>query len=1520
MKTRRTLWSIALAAALLLLLGFYLLRAADGRKLRSFSADPARFPEELFSLFQDSKVGKKEQDAEVATFASVWLAPRVSDSARLEVLELSNVMLRTVRQNPAYFAQWHTILDHYLRDSIRSVEYPLLLNMLRHVLQIPRSSPSEQLRYIQEFWHFLQEGELRRTNNHAWRVEPAQQQVFFEPELHYEFKDVTLVCRRESDSIAIEKTSGTYYPLRSEWVGRDGKVYWTRHQFKPANVNATLFNYKLKTTESSYVADSVLFWNNDYLVAPIKGQFRDALTRTTDKHELQYPQFFSYQKRLKFKNLIDGVSFVGGCEMLGARLIGVGTYEEPIIFSLKRKGKPFLSVRTERMAFSREFMGSNYAQVTIHIGQDSLYHLGLRFVYSDEQKQLRLMPSELIVTQSPIYSSFHRMSMHFEELTWKVGDDKMIFGPKLGSNVANAAFESNNYFNIDEFDERMGREDSHPILDIANFTQKIQNRTFQVADYAKALGYSYEQISHLLMYLATEGFLLYDVGRARVTILQKLYDQILARAGKIDYDVIRFSSSVGKNRANAVLDLNSSELDVYSVSHIAVSDSQNVNIEPRGRFVKLGRNRSIQFDGKVDVGMFTFIGKGMKFNYEDYTIDLKEVDSAQMHYQNNQKAAGLDGKRIRDSVASYLRRLSGKVHIDHPDNKAGLVHNPEYPTFESTKPSFVYYDDKNICKGVYDRKKFYFEIPPFIFKNLNNFEPEDLVFGGTLVSDNIFAPFQDTLRLRPDASLGFVHPTPPEGMAVYSGKGRFFNNIDLSNKGLKGDGKLKYLTSLSTSRLFNFFPDSTTAMTSAFDITRLDGGIGFPDTHGNEHPIRWFPRKDIFWAYEGTSPYNMYERQSDFRGTYTLQPVGLTGDGIVDMKKANMTSKFFQFDSYKWQADTMAVNFYVPGNTTLKAFVSKFLSGRINYNTRMGDFWRINASIFGTLDVLRYDAHADRLVWPMDLDQLRFKTQTRQNAVATGRFRPSRMLDKDTIPIGSIFYSVAQYEDSLYFMSRYATYHLRSPRLEADTVPYVLVADAITYPDKGKVAIEDERRMLPFENARLETNVTERYHHVYDASLTIRGRYRYAGKGFIDYIDERDSAEQIKLDSIYITPPHEGNATQAYGFVTVDHNFKLSPRFHYEGKVTLDANEPYFLFQGGAQPLYTCKTMRPELLNFAARLKPDSLMIPVDFPQRDLNNEWLASGVVISNDSTHLYRSFVSRRFRPLDRDLVRPKGFLTFNNQRGRFIMADSVLFVNTDTVAQRLELDPQECRLFTEGDIRMPFELNRVGTKLTGRMQYDEQDTINSLRGFLDLKFHFSKEAMLFLVQVLMQNPDLDPVEERLESYKYGLRARLPYPLYSRVADQIDLFGTVKDPLPQLDATISLSDVTLRWDQDNYSYVSVGRLGIGTLMGERINKKVNGYIEFIKRNAGDRMVLYLEPAPGVHYTFNYFGFTMYTTSSNQEYMKLIKKTPKRKRKQKSVGDKKAFVYQRGTSRETVQAQQRYRELQRKEAQQRQQ
>ena len=259
---------------------------------------------------------------------------------------------------------------------------------------------------------------------------------------------------------------------------------------------------------------------------------------------------------------------------------------------------------------------------------------------------------------------------------------------------------------------------------------------------------------------------------------------------------------------------------------------------------------------------------------------------------------------------------------------------------------------------------------------------------------------------------------------------------------------------------------------------------------------------------------------------------------------------------------------------------------------------------------------------------------------------------------------------------------------------------------------------------------------------------------------------------------------------------------------------------------------------------------------------------------------------------------------------MADSIQFVSPDSVAQRFELDPQECRSFTDGILRMPFELNRVKTHVTGRMLYDPTDSIHKFRAFMDFDFLFSREAMQLLMQALLTNPDLDEIDQTQENYAMGLRERLPKRVYERAKNQIELFGAVRELLPQLNATISLADVQMRWDQTNYSYVSVGQIGIGSLMGERIGKKVNGFVELLKRNGGDKLVIYIEPAPGVNYTFTYQGFTMYVTSSNQDFMKIIKDTRKGKRKLKSKGDEKAYVYQRGTTRETAQAQLRYREL----------
>ena len=55
------------------------------------------------------------------------------------------------------------------------------------------------------------------------------------------------------------------------------------------------------------------------------------------------------------------------------------------------------------------------------------------------------------------------------------------------------------------------------------------------------------------------------------------------------------------------------------------------------------------------------------------------------------------------------------------------------------------------------------------------------------------------------------------------------NNINLSNKGLKGNGRLEYLNSTYHNKEVFFFPDSAILLTDSIFIDQIKDGIEFPD-------------------------------------------------------------------------------------------------------------------------------------------------------------------------------------------------------------------------------------------------------------------------------------------------------------------------------------------------------------------------------------------------------------------------------------------------------------------------------------------------------------------------------------------------------------------------------------------------------------------------------------------------------------------------------------------------------------------
>ena len=302
-----------------------------------------------------------------------------------------------------------------------------------------------------------------------------------------------------------------------------------------------------------------------------------------------------------------------------------------------------------------------------------------------------------------------------------------------------------------------------------------------------------------------------------------------------------------------------------------------------------------------------FFGSNFSFNYEKYLIDLGIVDSLRLKIESGELDEFGHPKLI--AMRSILQNLSGTLYIDSMSNKSGRKNFPAYPTFVSRKEAYIYYDNQSVYNGVYKRDKFYFKIDPFTLDSLDNFVTGSLAFDGDFNSAGIFPMFREKAIIMPDHSFGFEQNTPPEGYAAYGGKGRYFNHLDLSFNGLQGKGKVDYLSSITLSDHFLFFPDSTNAAPGQFEMrNETIAGTAFPQADGKDVSLNWQPYKDRMYIYKSTDDLALYNKKVTLDGSLVLTPKGLRGNGKAFYTESDLTSKNLYFETEGYGADTSDFN------------------------------------------------------------------------------------------------------------------------------------------------------------------------------------------------------------------------------------------------------------------------------------------------------------------------------------------------------------------------------------------------------------------------------------------------------------------------------------------------------------------------------------------------------------------------------------------------------------------------------------
>ena len=1459
---------------------------------KSFSKDKNFFLDEISTLFKEDKNADKDQkaaaEAMLLNFGQLWNSGSFNETQKIQLLSISNLMLKAKMRAFPQFYSFFSCLIEFKKSNQNDKSYNAWIKGVTGLLDFKRT------RYLVNFLEntsdLLNNNYLYTSKSLKWYA--SNNDFYFENDTTIKiiFPALDLICQANNDSSVILNTKGVYYPIEKKWFGEGGKVSWERAGFGSEEVYAQISNYEVDMRFSKYTADSVKFYYPAYFSEFLAGTLQEKVMADVTEDKASYPRFNSYDKRLSIKNIFQNIDYEGGFAMNGSKVLGSGDRFQDAYLIFKKDNKAFVTVSSKSFTIFKNKISSNFAAVAIYWKGDSIYHPSLEMKYLNDTKELTLIRGMNDISESPFFNTYHKLDMYFEAMYWKIDQTKIDFSMiRSPGRTSRASFESFNYYSETRFAKLQGIDEINPLYRIKKYVDTYGTQIISVDDLSKQMKIEPEQVKAMLIHLANMGFLIYDSNDEMVYVKDKVNEYIKALNKKTDYDVLQFHSTVD-NDVNASLSLLNFDLKIKGIPIILLSDSQNVFIYPSNQEVLVKKNRDFLFSGRIHAGHFDYFAKGCSFIYDDFKLNLPLIDSMSVRvlaFTTDDK-----GERPLVKLNTVIENLKGDLLVDYPSNKSGLKSYPQYPLFTSREESYVYYNKPSIQNGVYLKDKFFYRVKPFKIENLLRIPTDSINFNGSLTSADIFSEITEPLKVQPDYSLGFIKSTSSEGQAIYGGKGKYFNKIDLSNQGFRGHGKLEYLTSTSKSDNFIFLPDSMNAIAQSFDIKEQTALMEYPQLTSTNVKEHWNPYKDSLIINQLDSAFIMYNHESRLTGSLVLTPQGLTGKGKMVFEKAEIESNMYQFKQFSFDADT--ANFRLRSfDLTDLAFNTENYKSHIDFKKRNGEFKSNGEVSKVNFPINRYQCYMDFLEWSMDRDEIALKNTKKSGSEGIDLLSLKELLTAD-LP-GSDFVSTHPAQDSLRFRSTRAVFNMKDYILTAEDVKLIRVADAAIAPDKGKIVILRQAEIQPLSNAIILADTATKYHNFYQSSVTIHGKRSFIGSGNYDYIDENDSKHQIFFSKIAVDSNRQTFAT---GFVSDSVDFALSPAFSFTGNVVLKSANMFLNFIGGSKIHHSCGDENFAWLKFNAEINPKEVMIPINSDPKDISGRRLAAAILYSN-SGQIYTSFASPKRFYSDTAVVSANGFIQYFKDKKEYRIASKNKLLNPDTVGNLLVMDVNSCVTSGEGNINMGTKLGRVEMNSFGNVTNNMKSNEATFDLVMPLNFFFQADAMKLMGQSLYTNNSLNGIESSTNvKIKKAFTEILGEKDAEKVVNEINMYGVLRKVPDKLDYTILLTDVKLRYDSISKSFISMGEIGVGNVGKTQVNKYVKGYFQIIKKRSGDIFTLYFELDESEWYFFNYSNNLMQAYSSIKDFNDYITKEKPDKRRLEAENGLPSYSYYLSTER----------------------
>ncbi len=1448
-------------------------------QVKQVSSARLEFIEDLTNHFNyyKKKEGKKFIEDE---FALAYTEESFNVSMHKSVVKISNLLLKNKVKVAPDFENWLKNLMAYSKSEKSEAYFNSWITFIEK-LQDSKKTKKFTGEFMSISLSLFEENAFYNTPAIKWKTSSTKYFFEFDSIPSLIIPDGNLICFSRKDSSVILNTSGVYDFMKEQFYGDKGKVTWARAGLDPEKTYCEFGQYEVRIKGTAYVVDDVTFYN-EYFDTPLKGVLKEKVLANKNAASANFPRFESSNQLLEIKQIFDKVDFSGGFTMSGNKLAGSGTDENPAQLIFYKDDLPFLKAQSKEYLIRPDRINSPKSSITFFLEKDSIFHPNLTLKFEDKSRALSLIKSEEGVSKAPFRNSYHDVDIFVDAIYWNIDDPLLTMGAVRGSSNQIAVLESFDFFKKDRYRAMMGFQNTHPLISINDFTKESGKEKFHLSELSQYMKISSSQLDQLMIDLNNKGFVQFDINSRQCIIKQKLRNYITASGGNIDYDVLQFTSNTFGKENNAQLNLMNFDLLINGVGRVNLSDSQKVVILPSKEQVTLKKGRDFKCGGRVFAGNFEFIGKDYYFSYNDFTLGLNQVDSTRISIEDMESPKDIYGNRNQKKIKNVVEGIRGTLKIDAPNNKSGILVKdyPEYPILTSETDSYVYYDNKDIQGGVYNRDDFYYQIQPFMIDSLDNFQTSTMKFDGTLVS-NIFPDIEEPLVIMDDFSLGLDKKTSSSGLPVYGGRGDFNDAIKLNYDGLQGNGELEFLTSLSSSDRFTFFPDSTKGITKSFINNESSSGADTPKTRAFEVNLAYFPIEQRLEATVLAEPIVFFEEEASLiDGSLTLQTTGMRGQGQMSFAGAELFSKDFTYKRRRILADTSGIKLQDQEKGSI-AFRTDNVSADIDFDERMGEFNSNGDETKLELPANEYICYMDRFKWFMDDDKMELSS----SRTAANDF----VIDTDAAKSTSNFFSVSEHQDSLNFLAPKAIYDVKNSIITANSVKFIAVADAKISPDSERVVIYKRAKMKTLENAAVLANYVTKYHKIFNANIDIKGRLNYEGSGDYTYIDKTRGQQIIHLEQIEVDTTGQ---TMALGNIPEDLAFKLSPNFEYQGSFNLKASTKNLTFKGAVKIVHGCEDIQKNWLKFESEIDPERIFIPLDTSMKSITARKLTAGVVIANESPYkTYGTFLSSVKDKDDTPLLTSEGFLYFNEAKKVYQIGTKEKINQPNLAGNLVELNTESCELTGDGKIDFQGNLGMLGVSQVGNITYNTITNKSYIDGTCGIDFFFDDNLAKIIASKIQKSQELNALDITKTKYEKAIVETLPQADADKLISELNIQGQLKKIPEELRSLFYFADAKWLWNEEDEAFQTLGKLGLMNMGKREVFRYVKGKIEIQKKRSFDVFNMYLEIEPSTWYYFESKNGIMSIITSDKEFIAALAEVKEEKKRTKG-GKGQKFSY----------------------------